>query len=198
MSVLRLACVAAYLIGHGMPAAIAQSPGAQPGRPVQAPAPTGRPAAVEPSPERTTASYGDWVMRCERTGDGAAARKICELVQSVQVQGQQAPVAQIAIGRVQKADPLKLTLVLPNNVTLTATPKFSTEDKGGQLVDASWQRCLPMGCLADAVLRDDVLRAMRTRDEQGRIEFKDGAGRDIRLPLSFRGVAQALDALARE
>jgi invasion protein IalB len=187
-------------------AAVAQNTPSPPARNVQSVTPPAPPAAPAPArapavtgePERTTATFGDWVMRCERSGEGANARKICEIVQSVQVQGQQAPIAQIAIGRVQKSDPLRLTLVLPSNVTLTSPPKFSTEEKDGQLVDTIWQRCLPIGCLADVVLRDEITRAMRARNDQGRVEFRDGVGREIRLPFSLKGAAQALDALAKE
>jgi invasion protein IalB len=187
----------------GPSATMAQTTPAPPARSAQ-PAPTppvppaAKPLAVEAEPERTTATFGDWILRCERSGEVTNARKICEIVQSVQVQGQQAPIAQIAIGRVQKTDPLKLTLVLPSNVTLTSPPKVSTEEKGGQLVETIWQRCLPIGCLADVVLRDDVVKAMRARSDQGRLEFKDGVGREVRLAFSLRGAAQALDALAKE
>ncbi|HRI90508.1 MAG TPA: invasion associated locus B family protein [Accumulibacter sp.] len=171
----------------------------------QAPAPSA-PAATPPAaaaavsqvPERTTATFGDWTLRCERPATPVNAQRVCEIAQAIQVQGQQGPVAQLAIGRVQKSDPLKLTIVLPNNVTLTAAPKIAAEDKDGQLVDAVWQRCVPGGCFADVALRDDMLRRLRARIEPGRIEFRDAAGQQLRLPFSNRGLAQALDALAKE
>jgi invasion protein IalB len=172
-------------------AAIAQT------APAPAPAPPPAPA-VSATPERTTASFGDWTLRCERPATPVGAQRICEIAQSIQLQGQQGPIAQLAIGRLQKSDPLKLTIVLPTNVTLTATAKFAAEDKDGQLVDGVWQRCIPGGCFVDAPLRDDMLRRLRARTEPGRIEFRDAAGQEIRLPFSTRGIAQALDALAKE
>jgi invasion protein IalB len=123
---------------------------------------------------------------------------VCEVAQSIQLQGQQGPIAQLAIGRVQRTDPLKLTLVLPPNVTLTAPAKFAAEEKDGQPVDAIWQRCLPGACFADAILKDDMLKRLRARAEPGRIEFRDASGRDILLPVSLRGITQALDGLAKE
>lgn len=161
----------------------------------QAPAPAPAVAAV---PDRTTASFADWTLRCERPGQIANAPRVCEVAQSINVQGQQQPIAQIAIGRIQRTDPLRFTIVLPNNVLLTLVPKFATEETGGQLVDTVWQRCLPGGCVADTVLKDDVLKRLKARTDPGRIEFKDAVGRDVKLPFSTRGLAQALDALAKE
>jgi invasion protein IalB len=183
-------CAVALLASLAFPAA-AQTP-APP-----APAPSSAPA-VSATPERTTASFGDWTLRCERPATPVGAQRVCEIAQSIQLQGQQGPIAQLAIGRLQKSDPLKLTIVLPTNVTLTSTAKFAAEDKEGQLVEGVWQRCIPGGCFVDAPLRDDMLRRLRARTEPGRIEFRDASGQEIRLPFSTRGIAQALDALAKE
>lgn len=68
-------------------------------------------------PQSTTAVFGDWGLRCVGPREGGPTQHICEVVQSIQVQGQAAPIAQIALGRLQKADPLRLTVVLPNNVS---------------------------------------------------------------------------------
>ncbi len=161
-------------------------------------APAAGAPSVSASPERTTATFADWTLRCERPALPAGAARVCEIAQTIQFQGQQTPIAQIAIGRVQRTDPQKITLVLPSNVMLTSPPRFATEEKDGQLIDTVWQRCLPGGCFADALLRDDVARRMRAGTEQGRIEFRDASGREVKLPFSLRGFAQAMDALAKE
>lgn len=44
-----------------------------------------------------------------------------------------------------------------------------------------------------------VLTRMRNRGEaQGRLDFRDSAGREVQILFSYRGFGQALDALARE
>lgn len=191
--------MAGLLAMLGSSAALAQVPaGAGTPAPAAAAPQNSRAAPVSSSPDRTTASFGDWTLRCERPSVPAGSARICEIAQWIQIQGQQAPIAQIAIGRVNKSDPLKVTIVLPHNVTLLAPPGLLSEDKDAKPFGATWQRCLPIGCMAELVLRDDLVKRFRSLNEAGAILFKDGASRDIKLPFSMRGLSQALDALARE
>ncbi|CAO4176295.1 invasion associated locus B family protein [Methylorubrum aminovorans] len=154
--------------------------------------------SIPSEPGLTTATFGDWLLRCQRSNEADKSRKICEVTQSVQVQGQSAPIAQVAIGRVATGDPLTFTAVLPNSVAFPSTVRVLLDEKDSQGLDLPWRRCLPGRCVADAPAREDVLKRWRAAAEAGRIMFKDGSGRDVALPVSFRGLAQALDALARE
>lgn len=156
------------------------------------------PAAGQ-SPTRTTATYDDWTVRCETppATPPATAQKICEIFQTQQLQGQAAPAWQVAIGRAAKADPLRLVVQMPVNVWLAAAPRLALDDKQPPLALAH-KRCMPAGCFADAELGDDMLRRLRARTEPGRIEYKDAIQRDVAVPLSFKGFAAALDALAKQ
>jgi invasion protein IalB len=98
----------------------------------------------------------------------------------------------------KKADPLRLTLVLPVNVTFSNTPSFSADGKAPELIDLGWRKCLPGGCIADGLLKDDVLRRWKIQPSAERINWTDAAGRDLAIGLSFRGLTQALDALSKE
>ena len=169
--------------------------------PGTASAQTAKPAAVPPAPVSadpsvTTASYGDWTARCEK-GAGDKAQRICEAVQTVQLPNQQVAVAQIAFGHATSAEPLKLVVVLPVDVWFPSTVRISTGDKDPAGVELAWRRCLPVGCFAESAGSDEAARRWRTESGQGRIVYKDGLNRDVTLPVSFRGLAQALDALAR-
>jgi invasion protein IalB len=42
------------------------------------------------------------------------------------------------------------------------------------------------------------LLTLHLQSDPGSLEFTDASGRAIKLPLSLRGLPQALDALARE
>jgi len=157
---------------------------------------TASPAAVGSRPDRTTASFGDWVMRCETVG--SPAKRVCEAAQVMTMQGQTNPVAQVAIGAAEPKGAKQITLVIPSNVALTLKPQIALAKPGAAPLDLIWQRCTPGGCFASVAVADAALGAMGAEAEPGRITFKDAADRDVALPLSFRGLAQALDALAKE
>src|SRR3990167_3910933 len=98
-----------------------------------APPSTAAPAPV-PAPDRTTASFGDWVLRCDRRTDVTPPQRFCELGQTIQRQGEAGPQAQIALGRILPSDPIRLTLLLPINVAFEKAPKLTG---GGVALDLS-------------------------------------------------------------
>ena len=154
------------------------------------PAPPPPPAA--PVPQRTTATFADWTLRCEHPTGPA----VCEVSQAISADGR--PVAQIAIGRVFRGEPLHLTIAVPPSVTLIQPPRLGGPGKDGPALDLAWRRCLPGACYAEATLPDDAMRQLRARTEQTRITFLDGGGKEAAIPFSPHGLPQALDALARE
>ena len=156
-------------------------------------APVAPPAA---RPEFTTAGFGDWVLRCAQP-EGRA--KNCEIVQSINAQGQ--VVAQFALGRAEAGQPIRLTLAVPPNLALDTPPRLvpnatANDARGG--VDLVWRRCFPTLCLADVAPSDALLQQFRRQTENAQVRFVSGEGRENTLPLSLRGLAAALDALARE
>ncbi len=174
------------------PAAPAQ--GARPGAPA-APAPA---APVSNDPETTTSTYGDWLLRCQRVQDGAATRRNCEVAQAVSVKGQNTPIAQIAFGRINANDPLRVTVVMPHDVSFPSTIRIAMDEKDTQPTELAWTRCLPVGCFASGGPSADALKKWRASSESGRLIVRSGGGQDVAILFSFRGLAQALDALAKE
>jgi len=170
------------------------SPNPTPG-PSQAPA--AAPGASEPGADMTTAAFGDWLLRCRQLAAGQPARS-CEVVQSVILQGQTAPFALLSFGRLGQNQPLYFTVVVPTNVAFPSAVRITIDEKDDQPVDAAWTRCLPSGCFASVMLKDDVLNRWRGQSKGGRLTFRNGAGEDTVVPISFRGLARALDALAKE
>ncbi|WP_129156731.1 invasion associated locus B family protein [Bosea sp. Tri-44] len=175
-------------------ATLAQAPAQRPApqRPAQAQtAPA--PGAVS-QPDNTTATYGDWVMRCQ----ASVAARICEIVQTLEQQGQRGPIALVAIGRPVKDEPIKLVIQVPPNLSLgdKASVRVTVADKDEAL--AVFQRCLPGGCFAEASLSDEVFKRWRGFGEAGQMRYLDAAKREVALPLSFRGFPAAAEALQRE
>ncbi|MCE4226974.1 invasion protein [Methylobacterium sp. C25] len=175
---------------------------AQPNKPAAQAAPQAAPQpaprVVPAEPGATTASFGDWVLRCQRGGTPEKPARVCEVGQSMQIQGQTQPIAQIAIGRTGAAEPLQVTVVLPSNVAFPSSVRILAEEKDTPGYELPWRRCLPGACIADTLVKDEALKRWRTTNEPGRIVFKSAAGQDVAIPLSWRGLQQALDALGRE
>lgn len=159
-------------------------------------APAQTPAPAQTQPQRTTATYGDWTLRCEQQ-DGPPPRKLCEIVQTATTQGQANPVAQIAIGRANKTEAFRVVIQLPINVWIPTGVHFVSDAKIPG-VTAAFKRCLPIGCFADFDLTDDLLKKLRVQTAPGRYEFKDASQRVVAIPLSFKGFGIAYDALAKE
>lgn len=177
---------AAFLCAAHGAAALAASPAAAPAQ--------AAPPPVSAEPATTSATYGDWVMRCQRVGEGTAARRMCEVAQTIRVQQGRDPIAEVALGRLPVEKALHLTALLPPNVSFPSSVSVAGE-KPAQTLDLQWRRCLPGGCFADAVVADELIKGWRGTAGAGKLTFKDAGGRDVQLPVSFRGLAQALDAL---
>ena len=157
----------------------------------------GKPSApVGQVPAATTATYGDWTLRCESGAPGAPAQGFCEVVQTLQVEGKSAPVAQVAFGRPDHGPTLHFIVALPVNVSFPSAVVVGLDAADPKPLDLAWKRCLPGACFADAIAADDALQRWRAASA-GRIRYLDAAGRDVVLPLSFRGLAPALDALGK-
>lgn len=157
------------------------------------------PPPVSSQPEVTTASFGAWTLRCQTRHEATVDTRICEIDQGIVPQGEQRPIAQIGIGRPSPKDELHVTAIVPNNITLPSSVKLTNGDKDPG-VELTWRRCVPIGCLADAVLKDDVARAWRaeTAENTGHLIFVAADGRTLNVQFTLRGFAQAMDAYSKE
>ena len=173
----------------------------------QTPSPAPRPE-VPADPAVTTATFGDWLLRCVRQpapADAAGQKsdritaQTCEVVQTVKVQGQTQPIAQLAIGRLPDSEELILTAVLPVNISLPGQVGVIVDPKApaeGAII-LEWKRCAGGSCFADTRPTESSLRPLRT-GEAGQIRFADAGGRIVSVPVSWRGLDQALAALEKQ
>jgi invasion protein IalB len=158
---------------------------------------TARPP-VGTEPEATTATYGDWLLRCQRVAAAnAAAHRVCDVAQSVQAQGQQNPIMQRSIGPGGPKEPMKLTLVAPVNISFPSVARVAVDEKDPQPAELVWRRCVPGGCFAEVEIKDDLIKRWRAQEAASVVKIVDAARREIAIPFSFRGFAQALDALLK-
>ena len=190
---LALAVMAAFATGD----AGAQTP---------LPKPAAEPAAagaVASGPAETTATYGNWVLHCARSkpaeGSGAEAATSCEIVQTIQVEGQREPFAKLAFGyptltERQLIAPavVPVNVALPGGIGLSGNGKAGAEEKGAQAL--AWSRCFSGACFARAGAEPGLLDAAR-KEKAGALRFVDAQGQVVAIPLSSNGFAQALAAL---
>jgi invasion protein IalB len=148
-------------------------------------------------PQRTTATYGDWSVRCELQ-PGNPPQKTCDMAQTLGGQGQAgSPVVQILITRPNKKEPMRLVMQLQANIFVAPGVKLVYDEKQPGFA-VPFSRCFSNACFASGPLTDDAAKRLRSRTEPGRIEFKDGNQRDVAVPVSFNGFAAAFDAWLKE
>ncbi|MGA0564028.1 invasion associated locus B family protein [Ancylobacter sp. VNQ12] len=158
--------------------------------------PAGAPRAAAPAgnaPQSTTATYQDWIVRCETRAEGP---KVCEIAQGIQAQGQQGLIAQIALGRVTRNDPFRLVVQLPAGIWLPTGVSLQFEDKTAPIA-LPFTRCLQV-CIADLELKPEQVNLLKARTARALIAFEDGARNKVQLPISFNGFAAALDASQKD
>lgn len=174
------------------PAPKRPAPSAAPTRPAPAPGSVAQNPSLDAGPTATTATYGDWVVRCGQSGD----TQVCEVAQTIYLQGQQAPIAVVAIGRDKKTSPLRMVLQLPLNVNVATRVKIALKE-GDVPIELNFENCIPTGCFAVVQPADETMRRLRAHTEAGRISYKDASQRDIAFQFSLRGLSLALDALLK-
>ncbi len=147
------------------------------------------PDAKVPPPQTTTATYQDWVVRCEAPADKP---KVCEIAQGIQARADQGLIAQIVVGRPSKTDPMKLIIELPPGVWLPAGATLQAGEKATPLT-LTFKSC-PRACFADLDLKPEQVQALKAASGAGTLSFEDGARQKVQLPISFAGFSAALDA----
>jgi invasion protein IalB len=102
---------------------------------------------ASPTPQQTTASFDDWIVRCE-TRTGPPLQKTCEMVQFTQAKGQQGVLSEVAIGRPIKGQPFKIAVQLPIGIWLPAGVRIVAGEKNPDFSSRSSDVCrnpaLPM------------------------------------------------------
>lgn len=194
---IRWAVTCGLIATLSVPVAVQLMPASAQQPPVAAAAPkpatpSSQESIIGNAPSMTTATYGDWVVRCSQR----AEKRVCEVEQTLYVQGQLKPVALIAIGREKPTEPIRLVVQLPVNVTISGHLKITLKE-GLPAFDLNIEHCVPTGCFVVLQPADEFLRQLRAQADPARISYKDAAQHDVARPFSLRGLSQALDALPK-
>lgn len=199
MTALLGASLAAPCAFAQAPAAPAQTPASQaaPRKPAPAtpaaPAAAAKPAAdADNSPSRTSATYDDWVVRCERT-EATGGAKVCEVAQTLQIgNAQQGVTAQVVFGKMKADSPLRLVLQIPVGAWLPAGAQLTIGDNAKPIV-TTYKFCI-RACIADVDLSAADAAALVKATGAGSLAFQDRNQTPIKLNISLNGLAAALAA----
>jgi invasion protein IalB len=152
---------------------------------------------AQQAPQRTTAAYGDWLVRCD-VQPGNPPQKSCDVAVVLPGQGQNAsPLGQVLISRPNKKEPMRLVVQLVANVLIPPGVRLIYDDKQPVLA-VPFSRCFPAACFASAPLADDAAKKLHARADPGRLEYKDGTQKDVAIAVSFNGFSAAFDAWQKE
>jgi invasion protein IalB len=146
------------------------------------------PAAEGEPPVRST--HGDWQVRCDTPA--GAQNEQCVLMQFVTAEDRDNVGLTVIILKTadKKARIMRvlapLGVLLPSGLGL----KIDNVDMGR----AGFVRCLPNGCVAEVILEDKLLTALRSGTTATFIIFQtpeEGIG----IPISLKGLGEGFDAL---
>ncbi|KIQ03815.1 hypothetical protein RU07_07425 [Agrobacterium tumefaciens] len=164
---------------------------------------------IASEPTVTTALYGSWTLRCmqlppSQGTEGKTARpaaQSCEIIQSVQLQGQAQPIAQIALGRLPNDKDFTLTALLPVNIAIPGAVQIfgngKSDAEAKSMLTLAWHKCSAGACVATAK-PDAATLAIFRKEEAGQLRFVDASGKVLGIPVSWSGFEQAIDALAKK
>lgn len=162
------------------------------------------------TPSSTTATYGDWIVRClsVEQADTETSIRQCEVVHEISIQQEGQPprvLVQLALGFLPDANTqtdkgqLKMVASVPtgvdlrNNVRIAVDVTEGTEVSPEKLISASFFRCQQNTCLADTDMTDGMLDLLLNA-ETAQVSFTDSSLRNVIVPLSLSGFGAATSA----
>jgi invasion protein IalB len=142
-----------------------------------------------PQPDRTTASYGDWVLRCDLKATGERSCEVAQTIQDIQAQ----ILAQVTARRVSPGGQLLLTVQVGTNIAIPEPGRLMIDERAA--LNLAFRRCLQRGCFAELQLPDEDAITFAQRAEAARFNYRSADGASISIPVSLRGLASSLEAL---
>ncbi|MFG1480300.1 invasion associated locus B family protein [Xanthobacter sp. V4C-4] len=142
--------------------------------------------AESPAASETRSTHDDWVVRCKKD----ASPKECEAVQTLQTPDLKGVLAHVAV-RARQGGEVLLVVLTPPGVWLPANVTF----KVGGVPDLtlSYKRCGQF-CVASLALTPENLAALKASAGKGELTFETGSRNPVILPVSFKGLGEAIAA----
>jgi invasion protein IalB len=138
-------------------------------------------------------TYGNWTAKCEAPKDGIEGG--CFIFQNLVLREGGQRVLQVAVGYVPNSQEPIALLSLPLGISLP--PGVSIEIKADAPLRFPVERCEPNGCRAGLKLQREFLEQLAHADQMT-VRFHDAQRQPIEVPLSLKGLADGLQALASQ
>ena len=90
---------------------------------------------------------------------------------------------------------MKLVVLIPVNVTIAPGVELSAE-AGASPVKMPIKTCIQAACFAETLMTEDEVKAFRGRAQPGKLVFSDPGENQVSVEVSFKGLDEALAALA--
>lgn len=148
----------------------------------------------------TSATYGNWLLRCESRKVETRTVKACEVSTNVTVKGENGAsgtAAIVAFGRHPDKEGWQVALQLPIIVWLPTGAKLGIGDEA-PLVDATFVACRPTLCSAGATVGDTVIARMRSATTDLTVNYRAQTQQAVKVTLPINGLSEALTALGKE
>lgn len=140
--------------------------------------------------------FNDWRLVCETPAKGG--KKQCEVFQRVtwsKEKGQGIALTTLVhMGKNKEKDVTMIRVVTPLGTLLTAGMAIKIDD--GKQIKVPYLQCLPGGCLVDMVFDPEMMDKMK-KGKTMFVAYRAPNGKDATLPVSLKGFAPALDAMAQ-
>ena len=136
------------------------------------------------------AVFSDWQIRCD-TPPGAQYEQ-CALIQSVIADDRPNVGLTVLVMRTADQKFRLMRVIAPPGVLLPSGLGLWIDQT--EVGRAGFVRCIPIGCITEVVLKDDLIRALRTGQTATFTIFQtpeEGIG----FPMSLKGFAEGYDKL---
>lgn len=134
--------------------------------------------------------FGDWQIRCD-TPPGAKEQS-CALVQSVTAANRPEVGLSVIVLKTADGKNRLIRVLAPLGVLLPAALGLRID--GEPAGHVQYVRCLPNGCIAEAVLEDDLLKKLSTGKTATFVIFQTPE-QGIGIPVTLKGFADGFAAL---
>ena len=148
------------------------------------------PPAPAAQPEQTTATYGEWTVRCA----GHEGLPPCDLLQVAVAQDDGRQVLRLSLAHLGDGDRIGVQAWVPLGVRVSGGVLVQVDGETVELEGFGFTRCEPGGCFIEGVVDEGSLSAFK-RGKEGVLVVLDGGGSPRVTRLGFVGFTAGLEAM---